>query len=553
MDQPNYIAWECYRVTLLYVHQVCCAEFFENTTTVLIFRSSVTRDTLMMVIIMTLVNYSKKSVFTIFAVTSRVFPPISFANSCNSLLVPPANLSASPLLLRWSDFTVPHIPPAAPYLRARPAMASAVEVAFARSQALQEEWNDLLAEMGHLDASLARRPAPAAAARKAEIEARLGAITAEMTQVLSATRGDAPTVNVPDDDSDSSDSDSSGSDVDDDDLTSTKREPYVAYTDIQRTYDSTDSEGQSGEDLRMRMRRDCPNASPEVTVVESHAGGGAGMLMNKFKKGVGKAMYMPVVAAGGGAGGGAPKRRELTDVEFDDLRLESSRLERQARKLRRKQDRTTEDNVEAKRIEVRLGKIAEQLESGFLRLASLSDGDDGSDDEEVVDSRANAAPSAVRLFSSLGRGFINQVVPPKDKEKDREVATSPSPVTAAAFADSDEDDEVTDTSKAKAGRSALELSVTSLRKFGRKKKEGKAPPEKGESSGVRRNRSAGRGLDAANPAANVFNQVTDKLAKRGEKLGALDKQGDEMADNATNMRSAAANLRKRQEKQGKFW
>lgn len=432
--------------------------------------------------------------------------------------------------------------PAALHQRARPAMASAVEVAFARSQALQEEWNDLLAEIGHLDASLARRPAPAAASRKAEIQVRLSAITAEMTQVLSETRGDAPTVSVPDDDSDSS-----GSDVDDDDLTSTKREPYVAHNDIRRTYDSTDSEGQSGEDLRMRMRRDCPNASPKVTVVESHGGGGAGMLMNKFKKGVGKAMNMPV-AAGGGAGGGAPKRRELTDVECDDLRLESSRLERQARKLKRKQDRTTEDNVEANRIEVRLGKIAEDLENGFVRLASLSDGDDGSGDE-VVDSRANG-PSAVRLFSSLGRGLINQVVP-KDKEKDKEVEM-PSPVTATAFADSDED-EVVDTSKAKAGRSALEQGVTSLRKFGRKKREGRASPEKGESSGLRSHKSASRAQDAANPASNVFNQVTDKLAKRGEKLGALDKQGDEMADNATNMRSAAANLRKRQEKQGKFW
>lgn len=435
-----------------------------------------------------------------------------------------------------SSAALAHIPP--------PSMASAVETGFARSQALQHEWDELKVELARLETSLARRASKSDAARESAIEGRLGEITAEMAQVLSVARGELPapaSYDVPED-GEGGDGDDSDS-LEQDDFTSLRREPHVKHTEIRRTYDSTDSEAvESAEDLRMRMRMECldPSAKREaVTVVESHGGGGAGMLMNKLKKAgegvLAKAAANANANSNAKTQGNGPKRRELTDMECDDLRLEVSRLERQARKLKRKQDRTTDDNVEAKRIETRLEVIAASLENGFAAPGSMSDDDDDSDDD-VVDSRGNQ-PAAVRLFSSLGRGLMQQVVP-KDKDKDKD-----------ADADAESDEEVAGNSKR---RSAGGMGA--FRKLGRKKKDGKASPtEKGESSASKSFGSLAKAQDGANTSSNPFAEVSDKLAKRGEKLGALDKQADEMTDNATNMRSAAANLRKRQEQKNKFW
>jgi hypothetical protein len=426
-------------------------------------------------------------------------------------------------------------------------MASAVESGFQRSEALQKEWDALKLEMDRVMALLSRRHNDRHAMRKEAIEARMRAITLEMSEVLSAARAEVPPMayDVPEDDDDDSS-------LEQEEQSSIKQDQKMARHEVMRTYDSTDSEGEGAFDLERAamileakkktskatvenlppaakttaVRGGDVSCSDEDDIVEDSGGGKGAVKLLRGLKGALKAAGEKTTAVIPSV----PRTRTLTDDECDDLRLELSRLERQARKLKRKTDRTEEDEEETKATDARLAVIAAQLASGTVDLTNAGQGNQNG--RAGGDATRHKAPLA--LFGGRGKNKERHRASPRD------IARS-SPCASSASNMEDDDD--------------FDQSVKSMKAFGLKTFGGKG--EGGLESPSTRGKSlsplAGRGGKDGGASMNPFVQVTDKLAKRGERLGALENRADEMTDNATEMHSAAANLRKRQQKSASFF
>jgi hypothetical protein len=448
-------------------------------------------------------------------------------------------------------------------------MASAVESGFQRSEALQKEWDALKLEMDRVMALLSRRHNDRHAMRKEAIEARMRAITLEMSEVLSAARAEVPPMayDVPEDDDDDSS-------LEQEEQSSIKQDQKMARHEVMRTYDSTDSEGEGAFDLERAamileakkktskatvenlppaakttaVRGGDVSCSDEDDIVEDSGGGKGAVKLLRGLKGALKAAGEKTTAVIPSV----PRTRALTDDECDDLRLELSRLERQARKLKRKTDRTEEDEEETKATDARLAVIAAQLASGTVDLTNAGQGNQNG--RAGGDATRHKAPLA--LFGGRGKNKERHRASPRDIAR-----SSPCASSASNMEDHDdfddapiEDEEPYEAPVSKA-KSTFDQSVKSMKAFGLKTFGGKG--EGGLESPSTRGKSlsplAGRGGKDGGASMNPFVQVTDKLAKRGERLGALENRADEMTDNATEMHSAAANLRKRQQKSASFF
>lgn len=424
----------------------------------------------------------------------------------------------------------------------------------------------LKTEMDRVNGQLGRRHNDKHEARKKEIEDRMSAITLEMSSVLSKAKAEVPGMryDVPVDDSDSDSS------LEEEEQSTIKTEKMVTHDKVQRTYDSTDSDADSDDDDSDDEMRGRPEEGAERVVVESmlvtrrsllFGGGVVGMAAKKHDEsddgnsddvvedsggtGAGKLLrgLKGAMKAAGEKGAKAisPKMRTLTDDELDDLRVEESRLERQTRKLKRKNELSGEEDAELQQAESRLAEVRERLESGVVQEESSTGKNGPKAPKNLFGGKRDKDPSSL-LGTKSPRGVA-------------------SPTSKASSPFRGDDDESHGSAPLKdeepyEGPGSKATKGTAVRALGRLKKnmkgaKGAAEPEQ---SGARSRASARAGLDNASASSNVYSQVTDKLAKRGEKLGNLENRTDEMTDNATEMHSAAANLRRRQqEKNNRFF
>jgi hypothetical protein len=487
-------------------------------------------------------------------------------------------------------------------------MSSVVESGFARTEALQMEWDGLKEEMGLLEKALARRPNEKHTTRKACIEGRMSEITVEMSKVLRAAQKEIPIVTMnlmggggADDDCGS---------LNEEDLRVVKQDPRSARHVIQRTYDSTDSDEDesslTAEELRERMRRDAvaknPNINIKVMTVDDSATDGARGVFGGLRGALRKQVTMNGV---GGSNKDAPRPMDDDDREVVDL--ERSRLERQLRKIKRQTVRSPDDETQLKQLTDRLAVLSNQLETGMTTSPKPTSPKAStpktpaatvSSPAESNSSRPREAPERQQTVKSLFGGFKGlgggggggggAAAAATAQEAGKPISMAPrvrswrgnssSPATKKsaggdgraeiAVEDNSDDEYETGTKK----KALLGTGVASIRMLASKVRMPKqsSPPacpstagSNGSSTatspaGVKpsstfRVRKQAADASASGEPSDPFGEVTEALSKRGEKLNNLANESDKMADGANEMLSAMRALRKRQEKKNSFF
>jgi hypothetical protein len=312
-------------------------------------------------------------------------------------------------------------------------MSSAVEAGYARTETLQREWNALKSEMDGLVTALSRKKDDKRAERKGEIERRMQKITAEMTSMLAAARKEVPGM------SSRTESDDI---IEEEDQSKIKLEKRAPGPMVMRTYDSTDDDESANDStsfssddddhddatitthqLRENMRLEAiarnPNVDVKVVTVEVPRPGGVpgkgteaeavgrrgmplfGGFRGKIRKdtsetgGVTSPGNTSTTTTGSQSSAPSSPSTVLSDDEREELKLEASRLEREARKLKKKDGRTPRDDHDLDKMAHRLSDLARQLRAAEAAKDPFRD-----QDKRVLESNRNASPTDAPPVSS---------------------------------------------------------------------------------------------------------------------------------------------------------
>lgn len=272
--------------------------------------------------------------------------------------------------------------------------------------------------------------------------------------------------------------------------------------------------------------------------------------------------------------------KNVINVSEDEglaLSLEFSRLERRARNLNQQEERSKDEEEELRGAVLRINELRKWIGTGGLHHHQNTGKVGLPEQAEPSDTRS---PSSIRWYrkedNSAKTPASNKNRPhPKSpfhhsqpktpsvnnkKEANEETVIS-APIVDAAELDFEldnniEDEEAYEAPKKKAIQS-LEAGVASVRALGRKFVRPSGDNGPNRMGGMHTPRSflmrsggskAATSTRASSSPSNPFSQVTEMLSKRGERLGGLAGETDEMSNNASEMLSAAQALRKRQQK-----
>lgn len=453
-------------------------------------------------------------------------------------------------------------------------MSDGVNAGFARSEQLKAEWARLRTELTALPVD-----SPSHAARRSAIQARMAQITADMSAVLTETRKLIPTPDIDDAESDF-------------DLPHvppiTCPEPFIQYSKnqlhvVQRTYDSSEDGDAGGrgdgrhnddhgdapahgrvfnleeevpeapvptvldhaqedvscydvDELREQMMNGAELSPKTVVTVEARGGekgirAGLGELRHRLKD------RLKMDSSGGSS---------LTEEERESLTLEQSRLEREARKLRRLPERSRQ---EQRRLEEVVAKIAKNAQK-------LSTGDQHSEleDDESIASMPSAGRKPSQRIERKKTALFGRAsrIEKKDDLSDLRLdATEDNALTSKPTMDRANGADKGVPSKRKKGWTAFEAGMASIRGLGRslrgvtKGKEKEVTRDSDDMSG--RNEKTNKAAED-----NLFVQTTQKVVERGEKLGAAAEGSEQMAHDAGDMLAAVRALKQRNQRGGLF-
>lgn len=457
------------------------------------------------------------------------------------------------------------------------AMSDGVNAGFVRSEQLKSEWARLRSEMDTL-----RPDEPSHAARRTAIQARMAQITTDMSAVLTETRKLIPTPDI----------DDAESDLDVAEVQLERGgEPFIQYSRnhlhvIQRTYDSSDGEEEEhnaahggvvdieeevpeapvpagleeGEEveeeggdgsfdvgeLREQMMDGANLSTSAVVTVEARAGdkglrAGLGDLRHRLKD------RLKIDASGGSA---------LTEEERESLTLEQSRLEREARKLKRLPERSRQEQRRLEEVVAKIAKNAQKLDT--------REQNGEVEDEESTGSMASAERKPSQRIERKKTMFFGRASKAEKREDGREagaVGTVGMVGNALAPKMTMERGSAVDTgtpSRRKKGWMTLEAGMASIRGFGRslrvaakgKEREGmmnSGGMDDGNEGTNRKKMGYERGAEG-----NVFTQAAQRVAQRGEKLEGVAEGSEQMATDAGDMLGAARALKQRNQRGGLF-
>lgn len=407
-----------------------------------------------------------------------------------------------------------------------------MDARFARSDALQREWDELRAEPVRTDA----------------VQARMAAITAEMGDVLRETRALIPDAREP--------------------------EQYSArgLHVVVRTYDSSDEEGEvavvgfselglEGEEEEEEEGEDGEEEVVDTKDLRAMMGGGGEVIEVDGRKNV---------SLGERLRGVMGRRKAHVSPEMrEELKLEESRLERETRRLRRKPEKTPEEDKESERIAARLRDIATLLGEDVAKdEANPTRQDVG---ENTKSGAVNASKSSFEVqraqTSKMSSQRSRQSGLGSENDDDGDLLFAPASYDDDGYSSGDgggkgkADGDVSESKKKKKGWGAFEAGVASLRSISRKLQErsngaaSDAPtssPAALSPTDVRAHPKQRSGPGSPlSPGADAFANAALQVVRRGEKLNDVADESDKMAEGAEDMAAAVRALRKRQKgKQG---
>lgn len=454
------------------------------------------------------------------------------------------------------------------------AMSDGVNAAFARSEQLKAEWARLRSEMVTLSPD-----DPSHSARRTAIQARMAQITADMSAVLTETRKLIPTPDI----------DDAESDLDVGEVQLEGREgPIVQYSKnhlhvIQRTYDSSDEEEEEGGGATCggvtEVEEEVPEAPVPVGLDRAEEEGGeeersydVDELREQMMNGVNPSTnaVVTVEARGGDKGlrAGLDDLRHrlkdrlkmdavgssaLTEEGRESLILEQSRLEREARKLKRLPERSRQEQRRLEEIVAKIAKNAQKLgtneQSGDV------------EDEESTGSMASAGRKPSQRIERKKTMFFGRASKVEKRDDGKQVRADGMVSNALTPKMTMERSGVVDTgtpSRRKKSWMAFEAGMASIRGFGRSLRgAAKGKERDGMMNGERmnsRNESVNRKKMGYEGEAegNAFTQAAQKVAQRGEKLEGVAEGSEQMANDAGDMLAAARALKQRNQRGGFF-
>lgn len=359
---------------------------------------------------------------------------------------------------------------------------SSTNATFARSEDLQKQWQLIRDKIACTDPNN-----PSAQAERATLNAQMSQITCQMAALLSETRKAIPTPDI--DDSPTRQSFSQP-------VKYSARHKHI----ICRTYSSSESEASDFAHLT-----DLPGGQQMSGKTEARS-----TLEKNIRKGVhelGNLLRQKLRPE-------AP-RAETDDSLSDDaadLTIEQSRLQREARKLRKMAERTAEQ-------EQRLAVVTARLEQISETLAAV----DGSSRERLAAPSARASSAAADATET------------RDKTNGkRKMGWKSLEAGVASFK-----------AQVRSARNTMSSSSSP-----RESKPTTPPTSPPTLTTVRRMKGVPQ--SGGGSASNVFGNAADKLEERGDKLAGAAMETERMAEDAGDMLAAARALRQRKQQRGFF-
>lgn len=378
------------------------------------------------------------------------------------------------------------------------------------SETLQQEWRELRKELDSVLSALAKKHSERKALRKAQICERMSEITEEMATVLANAKSDSPKHA------------SKNSEV------YSHRRKHV----VERTYDSTDSDVSHNTIPDVRTS----NARPPAITIEdasTRLKTDRTILTNigtKIRSTLRKAE--PVQT----------QKRPLDPDERENLKLEESRLEREARRLKRKSDPTEEDERQAIRIAARLQEIADRLLDG-----TTPNGYDPLS-PSVASSPTTDTDAKATRETRLGKGarsFFEASKSPRLWGTKTNAANETEEHASESLDGKSNTPESNGAPKRKPWSGLRALGKTFLERAPVRQTHSEQPRE--QTSPVR----------VAPPTdgddANPYVELANKLHERGDQLKGLDDDAQKMSEGASDMLAAARALRKKKNAKSSFF